>query len=156
MHDAIRASRWNRTAGAQTAQGCKNKVVLGASWWGVHHLRQQGRQATPSRGLWKLAHFLSKASNPPNTPSLNHGVGGTSTPIRLISGLAKRNKLKMPSPKGATRRLLESGTHTNPSPGMRIPRANYVELLLRGKRHQVPCCVLSKPTHQLSLLPLRE
>lgn len=67
-HDAIRASRWNRTTGAQTAQGCENKVVLGASWWGFTICSSRegpsGDQATPSRGLWKLAHFLSKASNP--------------------------------------------------------------------------------------------
>ena len=78
----------------------------------------------PATGLGNLLILSQRLQTPPNTPSLNHCVvEETPALIHLISGLAKSNKLKMPSPKGATRRLLQSGAHTNPSPGMRIPRS---------------------------------
>ena len=105
-------------------QGSPGRLVVGGPPSAAAGKAPREAKPPPAAGFGNLLIPSQRLQTPPNAPSLNHCVvEGTSTPIRLISGLAKRNKLKMPSSKGATRRLLQSGAHTNPSPGMRIPRS---------------------------------
>jgi hypothetical protein len=93
-------------------QGRPGRLVVGGPPSAAAGKAPREAKPPPAAGFGNLLIPSQRLQTPPNTPSLNHCVvEGTSAPIRLISGLAKRNKLKMPSPKGATRRLLQSGTH---------------------------------------------